>query len=84
MLIGGRVQGVFFRQETMRKARAAGVDGWVRNLADGRVEAAFEGGRQAVESLIGWAHGGPPLAHVTGVDVRWEDPQGESGFRVTG
>lgn len=84
MLVDGRVQGVFFRQETMRRARAVGVDGWVRNLGDGRVEAAFEGSRQAVESMVRWAHGGPPLAHVTGVEVRWEDPEGEASFRITG
>jgi acylphosphatase len=84
VLVTGRVQGVFFRQETRRKALAAGVDGWVRNLPDGRVEAAFEGSRQAVDSLIGWVRRGPPLAHVTGVDIRWEEPEEEAGFRVMG
>lgn len=80
--VSGRVQGVFFRQETRRAASRAGVGGWVRNLPDGRVEAVFEGPRPAVESLVEWCRVGPPAAQVAGVDVRWEDPASEGRFRV--
>jgi len=78
----GRVQGVFFRQETARRAASRGVAGWVRNLPDGRVEAVFEGPRPAVESMVEWFHEGPRSAVVDSVDVEWEAPAGERGFRV--
>ncbi|MGH2718061.1 MAG: acylphosphatase [Actinomycetota bacterium] len=80
--VAGRVQGVFFRQETRRAAGRAGLSGWVRNLPDGRVEAVFEGPRAAVESLVEWARNGPPAAVVSSVDLRWEDPAGEGRFHV--
>jgi acylphosphatase len=80
--VSGQVQGVFFRYETRERARAEGLSGWVRNLADGRVEAVFEGDDQAVERLVGWCHEGPPGARVGGVEVRVEDPEGVQGFDV--
>lgn len=61
-----------------------GVNGWVRNLPDGSVEAVLEGDEERVEALIGWAHQGPPLARVTRVEVKWEQPKGEKGFRIVG
>ncbi len=79
----GRVQGVFFRDNTCRKARKLGVKGWVRNLRDGTVEAVMEGTREEVEELIGWCRTGQPYARVTEAKVSWEDHQGEfEDFRV--
>lgn len=75
--ISGRVQGVFFRDSTRQKARELGVRGWVKNLPDGRVEAVFEGDREAVEALIRWCHVGPPLARVEKVEVQYEPYLGE-------
>ena len=80
--VSGRVQGVFFRACAEDEAQAASVAGWVRNTRDERVEAVFEGSRQAVEAIIRWCHRGPPSAVVTGVEVAWEEPQGERGFGV--
>ena len=80
--ISGRVQGVFFRQETARAADARGVRGWVRNMPDGRVEAVFEGRRAAVQAMVGWVETGPPLATVDDVEVGWEVPQGEERFMI--
>jgi acylphosphatase len=80
--VAGRVQGVFFRQETARIARDSGVSGWVRNLPDGRVEAVFEGSRDAVESMVRWMGEGPPMAYVEQVDTEWENTAPESGFRI--
>ena len=65
----GRVQGVWFREFTRRTADAAGVNGWVRNLHDGTVEAVFEGPADAVKGLVSWCHDGPPNASVERVDV---------------
>jgi acylphosphatase len=83
VLISGRVQGVFFSFETRRLARHMGIAGWVKNRGDGRVEAVFEGKREAVERLVEFCRRGPSGARVTNVEVRWEAPTGESeGFSV--
>ncbi len=62
--ITGRVQGVWFRGSMQAEARRAGVGGWVRNLADGSVEALVAGDPAAVRQLVRWSHVGPPGAHV--------------------
>jgi len=80
--VAGRVQNVWFRDACMREAREQGVDGWVSNLADGRVEAVFEGTSAGVDALVTWCHDGPPRAQVTAVEVRDELPTGEQGFSV--
>ena len=81
--ISGRVQGVYFRQNTQREARRRSLRGWVRNLVDGRVEAAFKGEPGAVEAMVAWCRVGPPEAHVEDVVVEWERPEGSpTGFEV--
>ncbi len=80
--VSGTVQGVYFRARTRDEARDRGIDGWVQNLADGRVEAVFEGPEVAVEDLLTFCHEGPPAASVDSVDVTWEDPTGVDGFRI--
>lgn len=83
VLVKGLVQGVFYRANTQRRAERLGVDGWVRNLPDGRVEAVFEGEEEAVRELIEWCKVGPPGAVVESVTVEWERPRGEpKGFRI--
>jgi acylphosphatase len=83
VLVGGRVQGVFFRFETKRLARRLGVAGWVRNRRDGRVEAVFEGEKEDVERMIEFCRRGPSGARVSNVEVGWEEPTGEfEGFNV--
>jgi acylphosphatase len=82
VVVRGRVQGVFFRGTTQDEAARAGVDGWVRNLPDGSVEAVFEGPPEAVAALIAWTRRGPRHARVKEVDVQEEAPSGERGFRV--
>ncbi len=82
VLVSGRVQGVFFRATCAARARELGVAGWVRNLPDGRVEAAFEGEDAAVDAMVAWCREGPPYARVEHVEVTPEEPLGEAGFRI--
>ena len=84
IFVSGRVQGVFFRSEVRRRARDAGVAGWVRNLPDGRLEAVLEGPPGDVEALVAWCRVGPPAAEVRAVDVTREDPEGLETFDVRG
>ena len=80
--VSGKVQGVYFRATTRDRAREVGLDGWVRNLDDGRVEAVFEGREGEVEQLVEFCHEGSDAARVDDVEVTYEDPQGEDGFSV--
>jgi acylphosphatase len=82
--VSGRVQGVFFRATCARLARDAGLGGYVRNLPDGRLEAAFEGDELAVDALVDWCRRGPDLAQVDSVEAVPEDPAGDTTFRVSG
>ena len=81
-LVAGRVQGVWFRESCRDQAQAAGVSGWVRNLADGRVEVVLEGPAGAVDGVLAWCRRGPRRARVDRVEVVDEAPVGEQGFRV--
>jgi acylphosphatase len=81
--ISGRVQGVYFRAYGEEEAVFRGVAGWIRNAPDGRVEAVFEGSPASVEAMIRWCHRGSPASEVTGLDVAWEAPGGDQGFRVS-
>jgi acylphosphatase len=81
--VSGQVQGVFYRAECRRKAQELGVGGFVRNLPDGRVEAAFEGDDADVDTMLKWCHEGTPYAEVISVEVLEEEPKGERDFRVS-
>lgn len=82
VLVSGRVQGVTYRATTRRAAIDRGVDGWVRNLADGRVEAVFEGSEDAVEGMLEYCHEGPARARVEDVAIEYESPEGVAGFEI--
>lgn len=77
VFVSGRVQGVFFRSETKREARKHGVNGWVRNLPDDRVEAVFEGEGENVKKLLEFCRRGPSGSKVTNTQVTWERYSGE-------
>jgi acylphosphatase len=82
VVVSGFVQGVGFRYSVVRAAESRGVAGWVRNRADGAVEAVFEGEPEAVESLVRYCEQGPRGAEVDGVEVVEEEPEGLRGFSV--
>jgi acylphosphatase len=82
LVVHGRVQGVGFRFFTEAAARRAGVTGWVRNLADGAVEAYVEGDAAAVETVERAIRQGPPAARVEAVDVIEETPGRVRGFAI--
>jgi acylphosphatase len=80
--VGGTVQGVWFRETARRVAEQHDVAGWVRNAADGAVEAVFEGEPSAVERLIDFCRLGPPQAQVDEIQIAEEAPEGLAGFTV--
>jgi acylphosphatase len=82
VFISGRVQRVGYRAATTDTARLLKLDGWVRNLRDGRVEAVFEGNRSTVAEMLSWCHEGAPAAVVEEVTVNYETPEGIQGFQV--
>ncbi|OGW23873.1 MAG: acylphosphatase [Nitrospirae bacterium GWC2_42_7] len=73
LFIKGRVQGVFFRAFTRSVAQKLGINGWVRNLYDSRVEAVFEGDRGLIEQTITECRKGPPGSYVQDIEVSWEE-----------
>lgn len=82
VLVSGRVQGVYFRQSTARRAAELDVDGWVRNLDDGRVEAVFEGTPAQVDAALEYVRRGPERARVDAVEISREPVDGEHGFTI--
>lgn len=76
--IEGRVQGVFFRESTRRKAETLGLQGWVKNLMDGAVEAIISGENEKISTMVTWLHSGPPHATVTKILIT--DHQADHDF----
>jgi len=77
IFVSGKVQGVFFRQALKVMAKKNNVNGWVRNLQDGRVEAVMEGDIENISRLVEWSHGGPANARVEDVEIINEKSTGE-------
>ena len=82
-IVSGRVQGVGFRYFAHATAAREGLHGWVRNLPDGRVEAAAEGDADAVDRFERALRHGPPGARVKALDIEHTMPDGrDTGFTV--
>ena len=82
-IVSGRVQGVFFRDSTRRKANELGIRGWVRNRRDGAVEVLACGDAASVDTLQRWLATGPPDAAVTGITcIETTCDQALSGFVI--
>jgi len=76
-VVHGHVQGVSFRYYTRQKATSLRLVGYVRNLYDGTVKVVAEGRQDSLQRFLSWLRVGPPLAHVTHVDVHWQPPGGK-------
>jgi len=83
-VVRGKVQGVFFRDTTVRKARELGVLGWVRNAEDGTVAVHAEGPGPAVDELLEFLAEGPPEARVEGTEVEAAKVEGHEQFAIRG
>jgi acylphosphatase len=81
-VVAGRVQGVYYRAATAEQAARLALDGWVKNLADGRVEVVAGGAPAAVAELAGWLWQGPPAARVDAVQLEEWTGELPSGFVV--
>ena len=82
VIVSGRVHGVFFRDTVRNAGEREGVAGWVRNNADGTLEAVFEGDEAALERLVALCREGPPGADVRDVEVLQEPEEGLASFRI--
>lgn len=83
--ISGRVQGVGYRYSTVQQAKRLGLNGWVRNMLDGRVEALFEGEEGLVNQMLSWCQEGPSMAYVTNIETYKKTYSGQFyDFSVTG
>lgn len=81
LLIHGRVQGVGYRAWTVARARALGLNGWVRNRRDGTVEAVIQGDETTLNQMLADCREGPPAARVSEIEVSdWAD-EVEVGFQ---
>ena len=80
--VSGRVQGVFFRVETRRRALQLGLRGWVRNVPDGRVEVLISGAGAAVDAMRQWLAVGPPLAMVEALELEAVETVPQEGFFI--
>lgn len=81
-IVGGKVQGVWFRASARDQALALGLRGHARNLADGRVEVLAVGTEAAIDELIAWLRQGPPLARVDELE-RFDANEDEAGEGFT-
>lgn len=83
VFIKGKVQGVYFRQNLRIVSKRHKVNGWARNLKDGRVETVLEGEEMNISEVIEWCHAGSAEAKVDDVKVEYEPYKGEfSNFTV--
>ena len=81
--VSGRVQGVCYRVCAQYEARRFGLQGWVRNLADGQVEVLASGLVQDLEHLHRWLKQGPEMAQVDSVRMVEEDYTECNGFQIS-
>jgi acylphosphatase len=82
VILHGNVQGVGLRYSVARAAEGRGLGGWIRNCADGTVEAAFEGDEADVDALVRYCEYGSRGANVFRVETYDEEPEGLAAFEI--
>jgi acylphosphatase len=83
IFVSGKVQGVYYRQNTLQKAQELDICGWVRNLSDGRVESVMEGSKVNIDKMLTWCKKGPVDAKVEEVKIIDEEYKKEfSSFDI--
>ena len=83
VFVSGTVQGVYFRKSTQERAQHLGLNGWVRNRLDGRVEAKILGEEGDILSMLSWLGKGPVHARVNNVEIVWvEEVEHLNGFEI--
>lgn len=83
LIISGRVQGVFFRSYTEKKAIELGLKGWVKNADSGDVEILAQGKESGLNQLIQWCKTGPEHAKVDNIKIKWQAVSGNfNGFSI--
>ena len=84
ILVKGKVQGVFYRQQSIQRAHELGISGYVRNLPDGNVHLEAEGEEEDIQSFIAWCHAGTPASKVEEVVLNPAPVEDLEGFAVKG
>ncbi len=82
IIVSGRVQGVFFRDNTRRKARELGLTGYAKNLPDGNVEVVAQGDENKINEFINFIKKGPGIASITRVQIKPKEPENFKNFEI--
>jgi len=80
--VSGKVQGVFYRASAQKQAMLLGIDGYAKNLADGRVEVLAQGEEQGLQEFVRWLHQGPEKSRVAQVETEVVKQQAHIGFMI--
>ena len=82
LIVSGRVQGVFFRDNTRRKAIELGLNGYAKNLPDGNVEVVAQGDEGKISELIEFINKGPGIAKVENIKIKHKEPENFKSFEI--
>lgn len=82
VLVSGKIQGVGYRVSVLQAANKFNLNGWVRNLPDGRVEAVFEGNLSNIEQILRWCRQGNSMAVVQNIVVEQQMPENIQSFEI--
>jgi acylphosphatase len=82
LIVLGRVQGVFFRDNVRRKANELGLHGYTKNLEDGTVEVVAQGNEEKINQLIEFIKQGPGIAKVANIIAKHKNPGNFSNFEI--
>lgn len=82
LIVSGRVQGVFFRDNTRRKATELGLHGYAKNLKDGNVEVIAQGNKDKINELIDFIKKGPGIAKVADMKIKHKEPENFNKFEI--